>query len=68
LVVLHQTLSDLHDIPARHLRALEERLAELETSSTDTAALSPYCMTCFFTNRRNVDQIGIQHLNNHPME
>jgi hypothetical protein len=42
LVVLHQTLLHLHDIPARHLRALEERLAELEASGTDTAALSPF--------------------------
>src|SRR5919206_4441421 len=40
LVVLHQTLLDLHDIPARHLVALEQRLAELQASSTDRAALS----------------------------
>jgi hypothetical protein len=42
LPVLHQTLLDLHDVPARHLRALEKRLAELEASSTDTAGLSPF--------------------------
>src|SRR5437867_2467939 len=45
LVVLHQTLLDLRDIPARHLRALEERLAELEASTADTAALSPFFTT-----------------------
>src|ERR1044071_4752921 len=42
LAVLHQTLSNLHDIPARHLRALEERLAELQASSSNTEALSPF--------------------------
>ena len=42
LLVLHQTLLDLHDLPARHLRALAERLAELEATSTDSEALSPF--------------------------
>src|SRR5215210_7283377 len=42
LPVLHQTLLDLHDVPARHLRALAERLAELEASSTDSDALSSF--------------------------
>jgi Helix-turn-helix of DDE superfamily endonuclease len=50
LLVLHQTLVDLHDVPARHLRALEDRLAELKateqvTSATDsTPARSPFFM------------------------
>jgi hypothetical protein len=48
LVVLHQTLLDLHDVPARHLRALEQRLAELQAQEVvtartdDTAPLSPF--------------------------
>jgi hypothetical protein len=48
LPTLHQTLLDLHDLPARHLRALEQRLAELQalelaTAPTDaTAPLSPF--------------------------
>jgi hypothetical protein len=46
LPVLHQTLLDLHDVPARYLRALEERLAELEATSTDSAASpSPFFTT-----------------------
>src|SRR6266498_505213 len=45
LPVLHQTLLDLHDLPARHLRALAERLAELEATSTDSEALSPFFTT-----------------------
>jgi hypothetical protein len=36
LVVLHQTLVDLHDVPARHLQALEERLRALGATSADT--------------------------------
>ena len=38
VVVLHQTLLDLHDIPARHLDALKERLASLQARS-DAEAL-----------------------------
>ena len=41
LVVLHQTLLDLHDIPARHLDALRERLAALQTTR-DVQELSPF--------------------------
>ena len=39
LLVLHQTLSDLGDAPARHLQALEQRLAELEASQADASSL-----------------------------
>src|SRR5919202_5615320 len=46
LVVLQQTLRDLHDIPARHLRALEERLAALHATSSDSVvAPSPFFTT-----------------------
>ena len=34
LIVLHQTLRDLGDAPARHLLALRERLAQLQTEQT----------------------------------
>jgi Helix-turn-helix of DDE superfamily endonuclease len=54
LVVLHQTLLDLHDVPARHLRALEQRLAELqapEPASMGTDATPP--LTPFFTMAQN---------------
>jgi hypothetical protein len=46
LVVLQQALHDLGDAPARHLQALEGRLAELRASQADTPAL-------FFTTARN---------------
>jgi hypothetical protein len=39
LVVLQQTLHDLGDAPARHLQALEQRLAELQANQTDAPAL-----------------------------
>ena len=39
LVVMQQTLRDLGDAPTRHLQALERRLAELQTTQTDTPAL-----------------------------
>lgn len=37
LVVLHQTLRDLGDAPARHLLALRERLAQLQTDDDPDA-------------------------------
>jgi hypothetical protein len=39
LLVLHQTLSDLGDAPARHLQALQQRLAELQSSETNASTL-----------------------------
>lgn len=49
LPVLHQTLVDLRDVPARHLQALEQRLADLGATapeapaSTPGASPSPFC-------------------------
>src|SRR3954451_6500732 len=40
LIVLHQTLRDLGDAPARHLLALRERLAALETNDEQQAQLA----------------------------
>src|SRR4030095_14428672 len=39
LVVLHQTLSDLGDAPARHLQALSERLADVQSRQGNDAPL-----------------------------
>ena len=39
LIVLHQTLRDLGDAPARHLLRLHERLAQLQTEDQDAAPL-----------------------------
>jgi hypothetical protein len=41
LVVLHQTLRDLGDAPARHLLALRERLAELQIDDDQARAAAP---------------------------
>jgi hypothetical protein len=50
LLVLHQTLLDLHDLPARHLRALEDRLAELKvTEHAPTATDAAPTAAPFFT-------------------
>jgi hypothetical protein len=39
--VLHQTLIDLGDLPARHLAALRQRLAELARVAAETAEATP---------------------------
>src|SRR6266487_1812039 len=41
LLVLHQTLVDLGDVPGRHLVALRQRLAELEATAPQAAAPAP---------------------------
>src|SRR6266545_2955230 len=41
LLVLHQTLADLGDMPARHLVALQHRLAELEGTVPPPGAATP---------------------------
>jgi hypothetical protein len=38
LLVLHQTLHDLRDLPARHLQELAKRLAELSSSASSESA------------------------------
>src|SRR5215207_7692738 len=39
LLVLHQTLSDLGDAPARHLQALRERLTDVQSSEGNISSL-----------------------------
>jgi hypothetical protein len=48
LLVLHQTLSNLGDLPARHLVALQQRLAELVATASQTAEPAP-ASSPFFT-------------------
>lgn len=45
LIVLHQTLRDLGDAPARHLRALRERLSELQAEEQAQDAAPPLFIT-----------------------
>src|SRR6266487_3847447 len=52
LPVLHQTLSDLEDLPTRHLVALRQRLAELEATALQSAAAAP-ATSPFCTMARN---------------
>jgi hypothetical protein len=41
LIVLHQTLGDLGDAPARHLLALRERLTQLQAEQQEQDARAP---------------------------
>lgn len=45
LIVLHQTLRDLGDAPARHLLALRERLSELQTEEQEQDSPVPLFTT-----------------------
>jgi len=49
---LHQALSDLGDVPARHLLALQQRLTELEATAPQTAEAAP-AGSPFFTMAQN---------------
>jgi DDE superfamily endonuclease len=62
LIVLHQTLRDLGDAPARHLLALRERLAALETDDAADAAplfitMAPNDRSCARTTMLNRKRI-----------
>ena len=45
LLVLHQTLRDLGDAPARHLLSLRERLSQLQTEQQEQDAAAPLFIT-----------------------
>ena len=45
LIVLHQTLRELGDAPARHLLALRERLAQLQTEEQEQPERAPLFIT-----------------------
>ena len=45
LMVLHQTLRDMGDAPARHLLALRERLAQLQPEEQEQDATAPLFIT-----------------------
>jgi hypothetical protein len=45
LIVLHQTLCDLNDAPARHLLALRERLTQLQAEEQEQDARAPFFIT-----------------------
>ncbi len=45
LLVLHQTLRELGDAPARHLLALRERLAQLQAEEQEQDAAAPLFIT-----------------------
>ena len=52
LPTLHQALNDLGDLPARHLVALQQRLAELEATAPQMAEAAP-AGSPFFTMAQN---------------
>jgi hypothetical protein len=49
LPVLHQTLIDLGDVPARHLQALKQRLTDLHPPPSDVADAAAVAPAFFFT-------------------
>jgi len=51
LLVLHQTLRDLGDAPARHLLALRERLAQLQTEQQEHDDTAPLFITMALNDR-----------------
>src|SRR6266508_1613043 len=51
LIVLHQTLRDLGDAPARHLLALRERLAQLQTEQQEHDDTAPLFITMALNDR-----------------
>ena len=51
LIVLHQTLRELGDAPARHLRALRERLRELQAEEQEQEAAAPLFLTVEVSDR-----------------
>src|SRR3982751_3767097 len=54
LIVLHQTLRDLGDAPARHLLALRERLRELQAEEQGQDAAAPLFTTMALSDRSPV--------------
>jgi Helix-turn-helix of DDE superfamily endonuclease len=51
LIVLHQTLRDLGDAPARHLLALRERLTQLQAEEQEQDAPAPLFTTMALSDR-----------------
>jgi hypothetical protein len=51
LIVLHQTLRELGDAPARHLLALRERLSELQAEAQAQDAAAPLFITMALSDR-----------------
>jgi len=51
LIVLHQTLRELGDAPARHLLALRERLRELQAEEQAQDAAAPLFITMALSDR-----------------
>src|SRR5215207_1557591 len=54
LLVLHQTLRELGDAPARHLLALRERLAQLQAEEQEQDAAAPLFITMAPSDRLSV--------------
>jgi len=57
LIVLHQTLRDLGDAPARHLLALRERLSELQAEEQEQDTSAPLFTTMALSDQSPVRTI-----------